>query len=704
MKSTLSILIAATALLFGSAATLSEASPHPQDSDGEETKRYEREILEQSLQPVDDRDNAAKLYLKIFEAMIESGNENDTDWERFLAERERYPGPASYQSETAARLLKNNAEILRMAHAATSMEYTDFGLNTDEGMMSMLPHLSPMRELSRLMELEANNHRANGRETDSARALSSLLRLSTQTASDGVIINSLVGTAAMDSAFDSLEEAIARGEFDAEGAAIVLKGFDVDRHDPYRFGAATAKEFEQLELTLTMMEDPGTEFSEMFGWTGDESDPSAASELETMSREELLADLQASEPGFELAAQAMNEDDPERARAMIAELARDIEDGRYGRLAPLVMPVYDKILENKIRAGERYLKYDGILRAIASGADPAEFGNAALLYREAFPELGRIGESEQELVDMIRDIVTVTGSCDAIPDQMMKDLHANLETTAGIIEIFRKAARLHRCEWDAADIARHSGRIIPHGDWVRPMRAGIRLTLANAAMLACLAEEHEGEVDLKRSIVSLIADAMSTAIHLGDGSHLMSSAASAAAMAEVVDFATRMLPKLDLEGDSGDLLETRFARLDDGDPLGWRSARTSMLRPEFHRILMRHGLKDPTHAANLARNWNTERLAAIAFYRSMKNPGTGGLPDLVPDERGDLFDIGDVLVLDERKLEILASPHRRLIELIEMVDTTEPVPTMKLKALGESSMERMSELIDSLQQIPGTTD
>ena len=164
--------------------------------------------------------------------MIEAGDVDDADWERLWSEQDRRPGPSSYRSKAAERLLERNAEILRMAHEATRRRYTDFGLNTDDGFMTSLPHLAPMRQLSRLMELEANNHRANGRLVRSADTLSSLLRLSTQTASDGMTINSLVGIATMNSAFNSLEEALARGEFDSAGAALMLEGFDAKDPDP----------------------------------------------------------------------------------------------------------------------------------------------------------------------------------------------------------------------------------------------------------------------------------------------------------------------------------------------------------------------------------------------------------------------------------------------------------------------------------------
>ena len=183
------------------------------------------------------------------------------------------------------------------------------------------------------------------------------------------------------------------------------------------------------------MDEPVSEFAEMFDWSGDAGTEPAAGMIKDMNREELLAEIDACKAGFLLGAEAIEELESERARRLVRELEEGIEDGSYGLLAELVMPANGNILETRIRAHEQLLRYDGILREIAAGADPGSFGNAALLYREAFPRLERIEPPEQELIDMIRDIVTVTGSCDTIPEQMMRDLRAHLESSTGVIEL-----------------------------------------------------------------------------------------------------------------------------------------------------------------------------------------------------------------------------------------------------------------------------
>ena len=131
--------------------------------------------------------------------------------------------------------------------------------------------------------------------------------------------------------------------------------------------------------------------------------------------------------------------------------------------------------------------------------------------------------------------------------------------------------------------------------------------------------------ELDSKVIELIAG-LSIAIHLGDGSHLMSAAASAS-MAEVVDFAENSDRSVGEE--AIDLLENA-SHDSTPDPLGCPpGTRCSGGVPHDPDA---HGLKR-LDAASLAGNWNSERLASVAFYRSVQNLG-GGLPDIVPAEYG----------------------------------------------------------------------
>ena len=174
---------------------------------------------------------------------------------------------------------------------------------------------------------------------------------------------------------------------------------------------------------------------------------------------------------------------------------------------------------------------------------------------------------------MVRKIVSVTGSCDAIPKAMLDEIRGLLEQSAPALSILHRAARFEQCNWEYADQAEDHELVIPMGEWVRPMRAAVRLLLADAALAVCLADANGDDSNVARAI----ADALAVALHLGDGTHLMSSVVCAASLDELASMAESILAERTLVAEDKALIADRFARLDGGDPLGWKAARAAML-------------------------------------------------------------------------------------------------------------------------------
>ena len=688
-------------LAAGILATCASAHAQSEEEDRDEAMQEELEVLRESLNPGDDDRNAANLYQTALEELIRTGDYGNADWEEVWDAVERNPGPGAYQSAAVRRILERNASAIEHAKRASRLGTADFGINTDAGMMTLLPHLNYMRRLSRVMTLQADMERSNGRMNDAAGTMSALMQMSSHAASDGIVISSLVSMASIQSGFDSINDAIARGQLDAESARIMLDGFDFESDDPFRFKDLGYTEIEMLEKTIAQFDDPGPQLAAEMDWLVDEEIEDTP--LASMSPEEVDELLEQARPGFELGARALAEDDPDRAMAMMAEFQSQLEAGDFGLLAQLFMTDFDRLLKSKIHFEEQLGKYRRIMGAIASGENPDRFANAAILYEQAFPYLARISEKDQEILEMVRKIVTVTGSCDAIPKAMLDEIRSLLEQSAPALSILHRAARFEQCDWKYATRAENYGLAIPMGEWVRPMRAAVRLILAEAALASCLAEAGGDDSNVARTI----ADALAVALHLGDGTHLMSSVVSAASLDELVSMAESILARRALGTASKNLLADRFARLDGGDPLGWKAARAAMLRESTHEILMRYGLDDPEDARQLASNWDNQRLATIAFYqRRTDSPEAGFLPPFPRNEgRGELFAIDDVVVVDDAGHQRLGATHQRLIELLQIIDVEQPIDTTRWKATGNDAISRFDELMDAVEMIrPENTD
>jgi hypothetical protein len=658
-------------------------------------RQDERDTLDRSIMPPDDEDNAAVLYRQAFDELITIGPELDAEWMAVMQQMETTPGPETYQTPAVRRILARHERAIELARQASTLDYTDFGLDRSQGFNTLLPHTSMMRSLSRLLNLQSNMERANGRMSESAAITAALLQVSQDVSSDGIMITSLVGVASAQLGFDTIDDAIARGDLDAESAAIILKGLGKGTQDPYRFSETGVSELDMIEVSMELYEDPGPGLAADIEWLSETNEDSLLDQLQMKNPEEMKELLDQARPGFELGADAFLEPDPAKGRAMIAELNSGLAEGEYGLLAKLFIPDYEGVFNAKLRADEQFRKYRTILDAIASGEDPNKFANAAILYQQAFPHLASITGREQELLEMVRKIVSVTGSCDAIPEAMLDEIRSLLEQSAPVLSILHRAARFEQCNWMMASHAADFGRVIPMGEWVRPMRAAVRFILADAALAVCLAEAGGDDSDVARAI----SDALAVALHLGDGSHLMSSTVSAATLEEVVSMAESILAERAIEAEDKKLLTDRFARLDGGDPLGWKSARKAMLRSPIHEIVMRYGLDDPEAASRLASNWNNERLVSIAFYQGQDDTTeTGYLPPFPRNwDRGELFAIHDVVEIDDESHQRLGSAHERLIELLQILDTEHPIDTTRWAARGNDAISRLDELLDVIE-------
>lgn len=686
-------LVSRGTLAAGILATCSLVHAQSEEEIREEAIRIQLESLRESLNPGDDDRNAANLYQTALEELIRTGDYGNEDWEEVWDAVERYPGPGAYQSAAVRRILGHNASAIEHAKRASRLETADFGINTDAGMMTPLPHLNYMRRLSRLMTLQADMERSNGRMNDAAGTMSALMQMSSHAASDGIAICSLVSMAGIQSGFESISDAIARGQLDAESARIMLDGFDFESDDPLCFKDLGYAEIEMLENTIAQFDDPGPQLAAEMDWLVDEE--IGDTPLTSMSPEEVDELLEQARPGFELGARALAEDDPDKAMAMMAEFHSQFEAGDFGLLAQLFMTDFDRLLKSKIQFEEKLAEYRRIMGAIASGENPDNFANAAILYAQAFPYLARINETDQEILEMVRKIVSVTGSCDAIPKAMLDEIRGLLEQSASALSILHRAARFEQCNWEYADLAEDYELVIPLGEWVRPMRAAFRLLLADAALAVCLADANGDDSNVARAI----ADALAVALHLGDGTHLMSSVVSAASLEELVSMAESTLAGRALVAGDKALLADRFARLDGGDPLGWKAARTAMLRKSTHEILMRYGLDDPEDASQLASNWDNERLASIAYYQDQVDPTK---PEHLPpfprnEDRGELYAIDDVVEIDDESHQRLGSAHRRLIELLQILDTEQPIDTNRWAARGNDAISRFDGLMDEIE-------
>ena len=673
------------------ACTAALPTSFAQDESQEELRR--RAIIESyddALLPTEDRKNAAIIYRQAFDLLASlSPEDNELLYSDALGGH--IVSAEVIQSPSVRDLLARNKDVLDLGRRAANLDYAEFGIAREQGFGALMPHLNPMRQLGRLMTIQARVLRASGQLHEAGKLTADALRMSRHAASDHVLIGSLVGSACALRQFHSIEDAIAQGTLDEVAAQDMLDGLAADTPDPYEYSNALTGEYDLLLESIASMEDPGLELDELLFWSdGDD----AATGFTDLTRDELMAMAEQLGPAYAQASAAFAEPDPKKARSMIAELEADIASGVYGELADLVMPTLDSALNTKLWIDEQIQDLEPMLRGIALGEDPARYANAALIYRPAFEYLRRIRPQDQELLEMIRQVVAVTGTCEALPESMLNKVRSILEESAPLIARLRTAARFERCEWNQVGLAKRQNTAISEGDWVRPMRAAARLLLADAALALCTA--NASGADEQDSIARSLADALAVILHLADGSHLFGEVTSAATLNELTNLLQTVSNTQFLSHEGIDRIKTRFSRVDSNDPLRWKESRENMMRESMYEVIMAFGLKDQSAAERLARSWSNDRIIMLSFFKESSDPsrrvdfliGTN-------DQPGDLFSMTDLIQIDSTRLNALSAPHKRLIELLTVADETQLVSTNTWQA---DSMESLSQIEQILRQ------
>lgn len=666
------------------------ADPRQEDGDAERIRMLQQ-LYDEALLPTDDRENGAIAYRHAFDLLAEIQGLDDQVI-ALLDRIEHEPGRAYYHDPETQRLLELSAPAIEYARLGSNLGYAEFGIDRDQGINALMPHLSPMRQLSRLMMIQSNALRATGSADEAAAIVADMLRLSRHVSSDEVLVGSLVGVSCASMGYDAIEDAVARGEIDSESAQILLSSLDSDKVDQFSFADAIESEYELMTNTISDMDDPGSELFDLLTTFSDDEDLDGLQGIDEDMFEDSIALM---EPAYAHAADAFRETDPDKARAAVKELEIAVQSGEYGELARLIMPSLSMALEAKLRSDMQIERYETMLRAIASGVDPAEFANAAVIYEPAFRYLRRIRAHDQELMEMIRQVVAVTGSCEALPKRMVGQIQSTLEESAQVVMMLRKAASYRRCSWKRAERARQYGRIIPEGEWVRPMRAAARLLMADAALSACMAEAGvEGSEDqLARSL----ADALAVTLHLADGSHLFGQVVAAGTLVELADLIETIAGKGLLTNEGRDLLRERLARIDGGDPLGWSSAREGMMQPQLFGVVASFGMRDESDALRLVRNWSLDRLVALGFVeRSHDEEEFGFSLEIDGPDAGSFFSVEELISANEEELGRFKGHHQRLIDLLALVDTTQPVEADLWKANSMGALERISRAASSI--------
>lgn len=271
------------------------------------------------------RQNAALLYFQAWQSVPQA------TLERVVNER-----------ADAKVLLEHEALVAGLLRAAET-EHCDWGLQYQQGLKALVPHVGLMRKTARIIAADAERlMKAEAKDAgEVSRRLGALVRMSNQLRVDRILISTLVGIAINRLAGATIDPWLDDGTLPMETAQACLNAYrSLPKDDPFGVELGIAGERDWLLSWVRSTykgEHAGREFADEMASFVDvtAAGPVAKQRLEELDEAEFAAELERLAPYYGAALKAWNEAD---ASARLESLAEKVTRGEFGSAAPFLAP------------------------------------------------------------------------------------------------------------------------------------------------------------------------------------------------------------------------------------------------------------------------------------------------------------------------------------------------------------------------------
>ncbi|MBC03980.1 MAG: hypothetical protein CMJ34_11870 [Phycisphaerae bacterium] len=304
--------------------------------------------------------------------------------EEYEAIREWQQAPLAPPTGAAASYFEKAESLTPLIKNLRSNPRFDAGLDFEQGFMLLVPHLAPMREVSRIGSNLARRAIVTGDRDGVVEWIGTMNEISFHAGQDGTAIGSLVGSAMFMKADSGMEMAIGHGLIDAAAAKMILESLDspMNPADPFQFGDSLFGErllFDQsLDAIFGLAEVPGVTLEDYRSAFGDE----AIDDLQSISGEE--EEIRGSvHELFDRMQMAFDDPDRERGIDELAAIEAEIRASDMPELLQALLPTISQLARARLRAETILADRVRGLEAVASGRiSPEAIRNAAVLWEE----------------------------------------------------------------------------------------------------------------------------------------------------------------------------------------------------------------------------------------------------------------------------------------------------------------------------------
>jgi hypothetical protein len=560
--------------------------------------------------------------------------------------------------------------VLELARRGAVQQYSDFGIDHSDGIAMMLPHIGEMRNVARLLHLDATIRLEGGDTAGAAEALATMYRMSDHLCDDRVAISSLVGQAVSSYADTLTQRALDEGKFNAADAMTLLKAsMRLSPTDPFRYAEAVMAEQEMVISTvedLVLADDAERDAAGLASdWASIQGNWGAQVPLElaTMDKEALRVDLGKLDMLMDRMVESFLVEDRQRGNFEIEQLEKELERGEHGFFAKLMLPALGKLHDRMMESEEQLDQRMKSLRAIASGeVTPGEAANAALWYLRGIELLEQMPDEKREQYRAVANK----------PGPVVDDVARDIANAKQPIALFVEGSLMKRCDFSFA----RSGPERLKREYVGGMRDAARLIHADAVRLA---QQNDYSAAAGR-----LAVAFRMSRHLGDDKALLSSLAAheifacTAALYDAI-----VAPHMDEQ--RTEMLRVAVERTSRKDPFGYIGAIVSD-RERAVAWMYRLGATEPAQdegatgpsPRKIAHGWDADRLLSeLVLLDWLRHKPAKDIADPA---------LNFSLIADVVSLDAISEIHVAAQTLAAMQPT---VPTNEIQ---RATMERLFEL------------
>lgn len=582
----------------------------------------------------DNTKNAATWYERAFE-----------DLERFTPEEmekiEEYRGnPGAAPSPEVRNLLNRAAPIIDNLMRASAQGYSDFGLDYSAGFDLLLPHLGKMRSIARLVQADSAMRLADGDGNGAAARIAALYRLADHSGDDHILISSLVSRAIFEVADTSAQSGFDRGAFDPAAAAVLLRSTSAfDQADPFQ-----GLEALMMEQTLCVnmirehfaAEDPERR-SEILGLLTSEA--GMDERFANLSPEDLDQSLNQYTALMDRYVVAFTQEDPETARAMLADIEKGFETGEYGLIAQLLTPALGRAYESMLSGRDKLHARIELLEGITRGeVDPMTLTNAAVWYRRGIQRM-------EALDDSWRKALAGFDSDQSLSEEQLESLQAGADAARAAIDIFLEGSNIRRCDFSPERGADEV--FIPK--YAPGMRDAFRLLALESLRTAI-----EGDTS---AAAELLAGGFRIAAHLSDDHLLVSALVARDGFLLLSATAAAVETKHHFNEPARQQLAAGIRRCGTSDPFGFVGA-CMKAREALGKDLKRWGSSDEaeSRAAGISRWLNELDADGLIYLLAMLDVNDYNLKPREPSNRAGAARLSEFLLAETMDLASIDAP------------------------------------------------